>query len=205
MRQFVAEYIPLLVNEHILRMNFADSMRKQMIPGSTNLIRPNMSEDEIGVVTSAAAVLGADAADPKLVGLTSGDRAKLKDLVMVVADLGLDVEVVRGRAEDAAVRETVGGCDAVVSRAVASLDKLTRWSLPLLRPGGRMVAIKGERAPVELLEHRRVMTTLGAMDARVVECGVSCLSPPTTVVVARRGKPESAGQPSRRRSKRESL
>jgi 16S rRNA (guanine527-N7)-methyltransferase len=126
-------------------------------------------------------------------------------LRMAVADLGLDVEVVRGRAEDAAVRETVGGCDAVVSRAVASLDKLTRWSLPLLRPGGRMVAIKGERAPVELLEHRRVMTTLGAMDARVVECGVSCLSPPTTVVVAWRGKPESAGQPSRRRSKRESL
>ena len=126
-------------------------------------------------------------------------------LRMAVADLGLDVEVVRGRAEDAAVRETAGGCDAVVSRAVASLDKLTRWSLPLLRPGGRMVAIKGERAPAELLEHRRVMTTLGAIDARVVECGVSCLSPPTTVVVARRGQPESAGQPSRRRSKRESL
>jgi 16S rRNA (guanine527-N7)-methyltransferase len=88
---------------------------------------------------------------------------------------------------------------------VASLDKLTRWSLPLLRPGGRMVAIKGERAPDELLEHRRVMAGLGAMDARVVECGVSYLSPPTTVVVAWRGKPESARQPSRRRSKRESL
>ena len=40
--------------------------------------------------------------------------------------------------------------DAVVSRAVASLDKLTRWSLPLLRPGGRMLAIKGERAPDEV-------------------------------------------------------
>jgi 16S rRNA (guanine527-N7)-methyltransferase len=126
-------------------------------------------------------------------------------LRMAVADLGLDVEVVRGRAEDPAVREDTGGCDAVVSRAVASLDKLTRWSLPLLRPGGRMVAIKGERAPDELLEHRRVMTRLGAMDARVVECGVSYLSPPTTVVVAWRGKPESARQPSRRRSKRESL
>jgi len=126
-------------------------------------------------------------------------------LRMAVADLGLDVEVVRGRAEDPAVQKDTGGCDAVVSRAVASLDKLTRWSLPLLRPGGRMVAIKGERAPDELLEHRRVMTKLGATDARVVECGVSYLSPPTTVVVAWRGKPESAGQPSRRRSKRESL
>jgi 16S rRNA (guanine527-N7)-methyltransferase len=126
-------------------------------------------------------------------------------LRMAVAELGLDVEVVRGRAEDPAVRETVGGSDAVVSRAVASLDKLTRWSLPLLRPGGRMVAIKGERAPDEIAEHRRGMATLGATDVRVVECGVSYLSPPTTVVVARRGKPESVRQPSRRRSSRESL
>jgi 16S rRNA (guanine527-N7)-methyltransferase len=123
----------------------------------------------------------------------------------VVAELGLDVEVVRGRAEDRTVRDSAGGCDAVVSRAVASLDKLTRWSLPLLRVGGRMVAIKGERAPEELLEHRRVMARLGAADARVMECGVSYLSPPTTVVVASRGKPESVRQPSRRRSSRESL
>jgi 16S rRNA (guanine527-N7)-methyltransferase len=123
----------------------------------------------------------------------------------VVADLELDVEVVRGRAEDAAVREAVGGCDAVVSRAVASLDKLARWSLPLLRPGGRMVAIKGERAFDEVREHRRVMTRLGATDARVMECGVSYLSPPTTVVVASRGKPESVRQPARRRSSKGSL
>ena len=123
----------------------------------------------------------------------------------VVADLELDVEVVRGRAEDAAVRESVGGCDAVVSRAVASLDKLARWSLPLLRPGGRMVAIKGERAYDEVLEHRRVMTGLGATDARVMECGVSYLSPPTTAVVASRGKPESVRRTSRRRSSKGSL
>ena len=123
----------------------------------------------------------------------------------VVADLELDVEVVRGRAEDAAVREAVGGCDAVVSRAVASLDKLARWSLPLLRPGGRMVAIKGERAHDELFEHRRVLARLGATDARVMECGVSYLSPPTTVVVASRGKPESVRRPSRRRSSKGSL
>ncbi len=40
-----------------------------------------------------------------------------------------------------------------------------------------MLAIKGERAPDELREHRRVMTTLGAVDARVVECGVSLSIP----------------------------
>jgi 16S rRNA (guanine527-N7)-methyltransferase len=122
-----------------------------------------------------------------------------------VTELGLDVEVVRGRAEDPAVRRSVGGRDAVVSRAVAPLDKVTRWSLGLLRPGGRMLAIKGERAPDEVREHRRVMSGLGATDARVVECGVSYLSPPTTVVVARRATPAPARGPSHRRSNRESL
>lgn len=122
-----------------------------------------------------------------------------------IAALELDVQVVRGRAEDAAVRQTVGGFDAVVSRAVAPLDKVTRWSLPLLRPGGRMLAIKGERARDEVREHRRVMAGLGAADARVVECGVKYLSPPTTVVVARRGKPAPIRDVPRRRSKRESL
>lgn len=126
-------------------------------------------------------------------------------LRMAVTELGLDVEVVRGRAEDAAVRQSAGGCDVVVSRAVAALDKLARWSMPLLRPGGRMLAIKGERAPDEVREHRRVMTELGAVDARVVVCGVKYLSPPTTVVMARRGKPTPVRSVPRRRANRESL
>src|ERR1700731_467061 len=96
-------------------------------------------------------------------------------LRMAVAGLGLDVEVVRGRAEDVAVRQSVGGFDVVASRAVAALDKVTRWSLPLLRPGGRMFAIKGERAPDEVRQYRRVMSALGAADVRVVECGVKYL------------------------------
>jgi hypothetical protein len=86
MNQFVADYVPLLVTDHILRLNFADLMRKQMIPTSTNLKRRNMSEEEIGVVTAAASVLGADAADRKLVALSSDDRAKLRDLVKVGVD-----------------------------------------------------------------------------------------------------------------------
>ncbi len=106
----------------------------------------------------------------------------------VIDDLGVDIAVVRGRAEDQIVRQQVGEMDAVVSRAVASLDKLTRWSMPLLRPGGRMLAIKGERAAGEIDEHRRVMESLGAVDARVVTCGGNYLSPPATVVIARRGE-----------------
>ncbi|PJE12430.1 16S rRNA (guanine(527)-N(7))-methyltransferase RsmG [Mycobacterium sp.] len=108
----------------------------------------------------------------------------------VVGKLGLAVRVVRGRAEERAVRDQLGGIDAAVSRAVAALDKLTKWSMPLLRQDGLMVAIKGERAPEEVREHRRVMAASGAVDVRVVRCGVNILEQPTTVVVARRGRPD---------------
>ena len=105
----------------------------------------------------------------------------------VVAELGLPVDVVRGRAEEPWVREQIGEKDAAVSRAVAALDKLTKWSMPLLRTGGRMVAIKGEQAPDEVRQHRRVMEAMGAVDVRVVTCGANYLRPPATVVLARRG------------------
>lgn len=107
----------------------------------------------------------------------------------VVNELGLAVEVVRGRAEEPAVRGRFGERDAAVSRAVAALDKLTKWSVPLLRPGGRMLAIKGERASEEVEQFRRVMAASGAADVRVVTCGANYLRPPATVVSARRGQP----------------
>jgi 16S rRNA (guanine527-N7)-methyltransferase len=120
----------------------------------------------------------------------------------VVEELGMDVTIVRGRAEDVSVRERVGEMDAVVSRAVASLDKLARWSLPLLRPDGRMLAMKGERAEDEIREHRRVMASLGAVDVRVNRCGADYLDPPATVVVARRGTAIPVANRSRRTVRR---
>lgn len=107
----------------------------------------------------------------------------------VVDDLGLAVEVVRGRAEETTVRKQLVECDAAVSRAVAGLDKLAKWSMPLLRKDGQMLAIKGERAGDEVREHRRVLEARGAVDVRVVTCGGKFLNPPATVVVARRGTP----------------
>lgn len=120
-----------------------------------------------------------------------------------VGVLGLDVAVVRGRAEDAHVRDAVGEVDVAVSRAVASLDKLTRWCLPLVRPGGRLLAIKGERASEEVEQQRRVMASLGADSVRVMRCGVDYLDPPARVVVARRtARPPARAQVRRRAASR---
>ncbi|GAT08553.1 16S rRNA (guanine(527)-N(7))-methyltransferase RsmG [Mycolicibacterium novocastrense] len=117
----------------------------------------------------------------------------------IVDELGIDVAVVRGRAEEPGVRKQLGETDVVVSRAVASLDKLTRWSMPLLRVDGHMLALKGERAEEEIRDHRRVMASLGAADVRVMRCGANYLDPPATVVVARREKAVTHRPTGRRR------
>jgi len=119
-------------------------------------------------------------------------------LTEVISALGIDVKVIRGRAEDPVVRTGLVDCDAVVSRAVASLDKLTNWCLPLLRVGGTMLALKGERADDEVVEWREAMVALGASNVRVVRCGMSYSSPPVTVVSAERGE----RMPARKRSTR---
>lgn len=69
----------------------------------------------------------------------------------VVGLLGLDnVTVIRGRAEEGPVKKAVNGADIVTSRAVAPLGKLAKWSLPLVRKGGEMIALKGSSVHEEL-------------------------------------------------------
>ncbi len=115
-------------------------------------------------------------------------------LHLAVRELDLGVEVIRGRADDTGVLSQVGGADVVVSRAVASLDKLTRWSFPLLRPGGRMLALKGERAEAELEDSQRVLLKLGAESMRVLRCGAGYVEPLTTVVVVERATRSGGGR-----------
>ena len=66
----------------------------------------------------------------------------------VVALLNLPVQVRRARAQEL----PRGTSQIVVARAVAPLRELLDLALPLLRPGGALLAIKGERAEAELAE-----------------------------------------------------
>ncbi|NDA79694.1 MAG: 16S rRNA (guanine(527)-N(7))-methyltransferase RsmG [Actinobacteria bacterium] len=66
----------------------------------------------------------------------------------VIAELGLThVEVVRKKA-----LEFQGKFGVVTARAVAPMERLLAWSWHLLAPGGRILAIKGERAAEELAQ-----------------------------------------------------
>jgi 16S rRNA (guanine527-N7)-methyltransferase len=102
--------------------------------------------------------------------------------------LGLrNVEVVRARAEALhGSREF----DVVTSRAVAGLDKLLGWSLPLVRQGGVLLAMKGASAADELADAANTLARLGGRGPEVVHIGSDELSIPTTVV-----RVEAAGAP----------
>jgi 16S rRNA (guanine527-N7)-methyltransferase len=100
-----------------------------------------------------------------------------------VAALGLEstVQVVRGRAEDV-VDGPPAGADVVTARAVAALDRLAGWCLPLAHVGGRLLALKGASAADEVTEHRAAVARLGGSEPVVHTCGEGLIDPPTTVV-----------------------
>jgi 16S rRNA (guanine527-N7)-methyltransferase len=107
-------------------------------------------------------------------------------LRMVIADLELPVEVERGRAEDTPIRRRWEGADVVTSRAVAPLHRLAAWCLPLVRPGGMMLAVKGMSAPAEVERDTRAVAVSGGGIPRIETCGIGIVDPPSTVVVVER-------------------
>lgn len=86
-----------------------------------------------------------------------------------VEELGLRSAMVRrARAEELKGKLLV---DVVTARAVAPLDRLAGWSLPLLHPGGRLLALKGERADSELASSGAALKAAGAASSSVVVVG----------------------------------
>ena len=104
-----------------------------------------------------------------------------------VGTLGLSVAVRRARAEELAAERP--GFDVVVARAVAPLPQLLRWSLPLLRPGGVLLALKGARAPAELAALRAAGLPRGVVGADIRVLGAGRIDPPATAVtISRAGR-----------------
>ena len=79
-----------------------------------------------------------------------------------------NVEIIRGRAENQKIQAQV-----VTSRAVAPLNKLLAWSLPLVEKGGKVLAIKGEKAQSELEEAQKELNLLKNTTASIKTCGLA--------------------------------
>ncbi|MDQ1626113.1 MAG: rRNA (guanine527-N7)-methyltransferase, partial [Actinomycetota bacterium] len=103
----------------------------------------------------------------------------------------VNVEVLRVRAEDAP--PDLPRADIVTARAVAPLDRLVGWCLPLLRPGGRLLAIKGDQAAREVADAAAALRRLGTVDTSILQMGLDVLDEPTTVVTVTAGMSAAVG------------
>jgi 16S rRNA (guanine527-N7)-methyltransferase len=99
----------------------------------------------------------------------------------VVHDLGIrNIEVVRARAEE--VQRT--DYDIATARAVAALDKLLKLLTPLIRgsEGKTVLAMKGSRAPEEIVEAKNRLELLGFDTPEIITLGEG-RAPETATVV----------------------
>ncbi|MBA3799274.1 MAG: 16S rRNA (guanine(527)-N(7))-methyltransferase RsmG [Geodermatophilaceae bacterium] len=106
---------------------------------------------------------------------------RVEFLLEVCADLDLPADVVRARATPAGLALLPEGsaavrplpADVVTARAVAPLAELGRWAAALLRPGGRLVAVKGASADAELERDQAMLAKLGFGPADVLTVGTA--------------------------------
>jgi 16S rRNA (guanine527-N7)-methyltransferase len=91
--------------------------------------------------------------------------------------LGLgNVEVQRARADALHGQRSFG---VVTSRAVAPLDRLLGWSMPLVAPDGVLLAMKGSSVGDEVADAAPVLRELGCADPEVLVLGADRLETPT--------------------------
>ena len=125
------------------------------------------------------------------------------DHVAAVLDLH-ETEIVTARAEelgrDPRHRERYAG---VVARAVAALNVLAEYTLPLCRVGGRFVAPKGPDGAAEAEQARRAIEELGGKVSAIVPVELPGVELRTLIVVDKQrptpaGLPRTVGIPAKR-------
>jgi 16S rRNA (guanine527-N7)-methyltransferase len=101
-------------------------------------------------------------------------RKRLNFLDAVIAELGLTgIRTVHARAEDAGRQKDLREqFDVAVARAVADLPVLAEYCLPLVRPGGRFLAMKG-KAEAEMATATGAIHKLGG---RIIRTDHFCLA-----------------------------
>lgn len=96
--------------------------------------------------------------------LTLLDSLKKRFLFLeaLLNQLSLEANFLQGRAEDFGQKLEHRECyDVAVSRAVAQLNTLSEYCLPLVRLSGSFVAFKGSNSDEEIRSAKRAIQTLG--------------------------------------------
>ncbi|MEY3733121.1 MAG: hypothetical protein RL347_480 [Actinomycetota bacterium] len=114
-------------------------------------------------------------------------RAAFLEEAVTTLNLGERVQVVRARAEDIVRGRgpvTSLRAQVVTARAVAPMERLAGWTVPLVKPDGELLALKGRSAAEEVQASAAVLERLGIVRVEIVDCGAGVVDPTTTVVRA---------------------
>lgn len=89
---------------------------------------------------------------------------RIQFLEHLVSELGLEqVRCVHGRAEEVGQNQTFREqFDVVTARAVASLNVLSEYCLPLVKKGGYFMALKAQKSEEEMDTAKKAITLFGA-------------------------------------------
>lgn len=171
---------PRLWERHLLNC----ALLGQAIPGGTDVC-------DIGSGAGLPGMVLALARPDLTMTLVEPLQRRTTFLTEAVDVLGLtNVEVVRARAEELHGRREF---TVVTSRAVAPLARLLAWSMPLVRPGGEMLAMKGVSARAEVEQVAEALRRLRAGRVLVEVYGEGVVDPPTTVVRVEATAPSRLG------------
>lgn len=165
--------LPRLWSRHIINCAVAASLLEE--------------GDVVGDIGSGAGLPGIPWAiarpDTRIVLIEIMER-RVEWLRMVVDDLGLEnVRIVRARVEDLVDDEIF---TVVTARAVKAMTTLIEWSVPVLGPEGRILAIKGASVQGELDKAARLIRKRKLIGPTLHSLGEGMVETPTTVVELRR-------------------
>ena len=128
--------------------------------------------------------------------LLDAQQKRVDFLASLCEKIGADAECLHARAEEQALKpEYREGYDYAVSRAVAQLNQLCELTLPFVKVGGALLAMKAKDCAQEVKEAENAMKTLGAALETVESIAVGDIE--RSVVIIRKVSPTPAGSPRR--------
>lgn len=131
------------------------------------------------------------------VTLMDGTQKKVNFLNHVIQTLGLNnIQVVQGRAEELGrMQSHRGQYDIVTARAVAPLNTLVEYLLPLCRRNGVVAIYKGANAIQEFTQAQSAIHTLGGETIRLAPLEVPFLDEKRFVILIKKTRLTPAEYP----------
>ncbi len=163
------------------------------LAGSTGAAPPGKAARAIDVGTGAGLPgIALKIVWPSLrLTLLEATAKKVRFLEHVIAELGLrEVEAIHGRAEELAHDPGHRAVyDLVLARAVAPLSPLLELTLPFLRVGGWLLAMKGPAAAAETMAAERALAVLGGRLHHIFPVEVPYLAEDRFIVAVEKASP----------------